>query len=33
MELVNGGEMFENIKNSGSYTGIIFTLDFINYKL
>lgn len=22
MELVNGGEMFETIKNSGSYTGL-----------
>ena len=23
MELVNGGEMFETIKNSGSYTGFL----------
>ena len=26
MELVNGGEMFETIKNSGSYSGKIIVL-------
>ena len=28
MELVNGGEMFETIKNSGSYTGFGFEFIF-----
>lgn len=32
MELVNGGEMFETIKNSGSYTGIYFLKFYFSKK-